>query len=102
MKFKIVTSLNKRLFEHRTQKLINSALEQKYPVTLYHEDSYEGTKINFPDSELLTTIDLWQLPSYHFWIENFINSKETPWNNDEYLKLHNLSFFKLLSNLLCN
>ena len=94
MKFKIVTSLNKRLFEHRTQKLINSALEQKYPVTLYHEDSYEGTKIDFPDSELLTTIDLWQLPAYHFWIENFINSKETPWNNDEYLKLHPSTVYK--------
>ena len=42
MNFKIITSLNKRLFEHRTQQLINSALEQKYPVVLYHENSYEN------------------------------------------------------------
>lgn len=94
MEFKIITSLNKRLFEHKTQKLIDSVIEQKYPITLYHENSYENTEIDFPKSNLLTTIDLWQLPEYSFWIENFINSKQTPWNNDKYLSIHPSTIYK--------
>ena len=94
MNFRIITSLNKRLFEHRTQQLLNSAIEQNYPVVLYHENSYENTDPNFPKLDSVELIDLWQLPEYKFWIENFINSKSTPWNNQKYLSLHPTTVYK--------
>jgi len=81
MDFKLVTSLNKRLFEHKAQQLITSAIEMGYPLDIYHENSYEGIKLKFPKGSL--PIDLWQLPEYSFWIKSFINSKETPWNNPD-------------------
>ena len=48
MKFKLVTSLNKRLFEHKAQQLITSAVEMNYPLDVYHENSYEGVQLEFP------------------------------------------------------
>tara|TARA_A100001391_G_scaffold178348_1_gene142779 strand:+ start:1051 stop:1797 length:747 start_codon:yes stop_codon:yes gene_type:complete len=94
MNFKLVTSLNKRLYEHRAQQILNSALNLGYETIVYHEDSYEGTKIDFPKNAKLKTIDLWELPEYHFWIKNFIDSPETPWNNQKYLSLHPGSVYK--------
>ena len=79
MKFKLVTSLNKRLFEHKAQQLITSAVEMNYPLDVYHENSYEGVQLEFPKE--ITSIDLWQLPEYSFWIDHFINSKSCPWND---------------------
>ena len=58
MNFKLVTSLNKRLYEHRAQQIVNSALELGYDTILYHEDSYEGTKIDFPQTDKLQTLSL--------------------------------------------
>lgn len=80
MKFRLVTSLNKRLFEHEAQQLINSAIDSEYTLDIYHENSYEGVDIKFPDSNLINSIDLWELPQYSFWIDSFINSKNCPWN----------------------
>ena len=78
MNFKLVTSLNRRLYEHKAQQLIESAIEFNYPIDVYHENSYENAELVFPQS--FKSIDLWSLPQYSFWINNFINSKETPWN----------------------
>ena len=97
MNFKLVTSLNKRLYEHEAQQVVNSALNLKYEIDIYHENSYENTTIDFPDSPFINTIDLWQLPQYSFWIDSFINSKECPWNNFElhkgYLKKEQAKFW---------
>lgn len=90
MNFKLVTSLNKRLYEHKAQQLIESVIELNYPIEVYHENSYENAELVFP--QCFKSIDLWSLPQYSFWINNFINSKETPWNVES---LHN-NFLKKL------
>ena len=38
MNFKLVTSLNKRLFEHKAQQLITSVVEMNYPLVLVHQE----------------------------------------------------------------
>ncbi|MDB4344079.1 hypothetical protein OAA40_00050 [bacterium] len=81
MNFKLVTSLNKRLFEHKAQQLINSSLDLKYPLDIYHENSYENVNLLFPFN--VNSIDLWKLPQYSFWIKNFINSTDCPWNQPD-------------------
>ena len=48
MNFKLVTSLNKRLFEHKAQQLITSAIKNNYPLDIYHENSYENIELEFP------------------------------------------------------
>ena len=78
MNFKLVTSLNKRLYEHKAQQLVDSAIDMSDPLDIYHENSYENVQIDFPDN--VNPIDLWQLPQYSFWIDNFINSENCPWN----------------------
>ncbi len=78
MKFKLVTSLNKRLFEHKAQELISSVVDLGYPMDVYHENSYEEKLVQLPYG--INGIDLWKLPQYSFWINAFINSPETPWN----------------------
>ena len=78
MKFKLVTSLNNRLFEHKAQQLIDSVIDLGYPMDVYHENSYEEKSVQLPDG--VNGIDLWELPQYSFWIHAFINSPETPWN----------------------
>ncbi len=97
MSFKLVTSLNKRLYEHEAQQLINSVLCLNYPIDIYHENSYENTKINFPPFPFINPIDLWQLPQYNFWIDNFINSDKCPWNipekHKEFLKKKQAKFW---------
>ena len=84
--FKLITSINKRLYDHNAQRLVNNVYDIKYPITIYHECSYENNYIQFPVSDNIDTIDIWQLPEYKFWIGNFISSPDTPWNN---IKLHN-------------
>lgn len=84
MNFKLVTSLNKRLFEHNAQQLINSSLNLEYPLDVYHENSYENANLNFKSS--INSIDLWELPQYSFWIKNFINSANCPWNQSDFHK----------------
>ena len=42
MNFKLVTSRNKRLYEHEAQQVIDSALNLKYEIDVYHENSYEN------------------------------------------------------------
>lgn len=84
MNFKLVTSLNKRLYEHKAQKLVESCIQFQYPLEIYHENSYENSNINFPENRFITKKDLWDLPEYKFWINTFINSPESPWNIETY------------------
>lgn len=80
MNFKLVTSLNKRLYEHKAQKLVESCINLNYHLDIYHENSYEKSNIIFPESKFITKIDLWRIPQYSFWIDSFINSSDSPWN----------------------
>lgn len=86
-----VTSLNKRLFEHPAQKLINSVNEFKcVPLVIYHENAYEKQKFNrgidlnnLPNN--VHTIDLWNTIGYKTWVESFVDSNHSPFNIE---KLH--------------
>lgn len=78
MNFKIVTSLNEGLYNNKAQQIINSAIDLKYPLVVYNENSYENSKLTFPSE--IESIDLWAIPEY-FWLESFIDNKLCPWNN---------------------
>lgn len=78
MNFKLVTSLNKGLYENKAQKIINSSIGVGYNIDLYHENSYEDTEVSFPKE--VNLLDLWNIPEYSFWIKSFVDSKNNPWN----------------------